>query len=105
MVTTVFAGPTVGEKLKMVGMILKVSAESACGRIVPDGANTVILAVDALAGTVTRIVVLLEIVKSGALMPPKFTADAAIKFVPLRTTLVVGRPFVGEKLVSFGATK
>ena len=66
----------------------------------PDGGETMILAVEVLAGTVTRIVLLLEMVKSEAFTLPKAIAEIAVKFVPFKTTLVLGPPLVGEKLVS-----
>jgi hypothetical protein len=99
-VTSVPTGPEVGEKFKIVGRILKSSVEVAAGRIVPAGGDTVILPVDAFAGTVTRMLVLLEMVKSLAATPPNEIAEMAVKFVPVSTTFVPGRPFVGEKLLN-----
>src|SRR5690349_20548372 len=83
----------------------KPSNDEAGERMVPDGGEMVMIAVDALVGTIAMIVVLFEMIKLSALKPPNWTADAAVKLVPLITTLVAGRPFVGEKLVNLGATK
>src|SRR4051812_35282244 len=63
-VTSVFVGPLPGEKLEMLGRILKPVAEETEPSKVPLGGKRVILPVEALAGTLTRMVVLLEIVKS-----------------------------------------
>jgi len=98
-------GPEVGEKFKMLGRIRKVVAESAGARMAPAGGKIVILAVETLAGTVTRMVLLFEIVKSVAFTLPKVIPEMAVKLVPARTTFVFERPFVGEKLTSFACAK
>ena len=105
MVTTVLEGPSVGDTLNMVGSILKLVVDCACGRIVSGGGEIVIGPVDAFVGRVAIIVVLFEIMKLRALTLPKVTAEIAVKLVPVITTLVYGRPLVGVKLVILGATK
>ena len=105
MVISVFEGPDAGEKLKIVGSILKLASDWAGEKIVPAGGEIIIGAVDTLLATVARIVVLLEIIKLRAGTPPKATAETAVKFTPVITTFVFGRPLAGEKLVIAGATK
>jgi hypothetical protein len=105
MVISVFEGPDDGEKLKIVGNILKLADDWAGEKMVPAGGEMIIGAVDTLLATIARIVVLLEIIKLRAGTLPKATAEAAVKFKPVMTTLVFGRPLVGEKLVIAGATK
>jgi len=105
MVTRVLGVPELGEKLKIVGNILKLVGDDAGVNTVPDGDDTTIWAVDALVGTVALIVLLSTTVKPSALALPNATLDAAIKFVPLMTILVFGRPLAGEKLVIAGAAK
>ena len=68
---------------------------------VPDGVVTVIAPVAAPAGTVAVICVD-ELTVKVAVVPPKRTAVAPVKFVPVITTDVPGAPLVGEKPVIVG---
>jgi hypothetical protein len=69
---------------------------------VPPGVVTAILPVVVPAGTVAVIRALLTTLKVAAL-PPKVTAVAPVKPVPLTLTLVPTGPEVGAKLVTVGA--
>lgn len=64
-----------------------------------EAGSTVIFPVDAFVGTVTRMVVLLDMVKSEALTLPNITPAEAVKLRPLMTTFVPGRLLAGAKLV------
>src|SRR3569833_2001539 len=98
-VTSVFVGPKPGEKLEMLGRILKSVADDCWANNVPLGGRMMILPLGAFAGTATRIVVLLDMVKSLAEMPPKVMPEQPMKLPPVRITFVPERPEAGEKLV------
>ena len=98
-VTNVFVAPKPGEKLEMLGRILKSVADWALPRIVPLGGETTIFPVGDPTGTVIRTVVLFEIVKSLTGTPPKVMPEQPMKLAPVRMTFVVARPEAGEKLL------
>ena len=104
-VTSVLVGPEPGEKLAMLGRILKSVAEGAGLSEVPHGGERAIFPEEAPAGTVTRIVVLFEIVKSLTVTPPMVMPEQPMKFAPVRMTFVPARPEAGEKLLTDACTK
>ena len=89
----------------MVGSMWKRAGELLGARMVPGGGKTVMTSLDALVGTAARMVVLLEIVKSEDATLPNMTPAEAVKFTPLITTFVPGRPLAGVKLATLGRTK
>ena len=89
----------VGVKLDIVGARVKLVALVA----VPPGVVTLILPVVAPAGTVTVMLVALITVKLVAAVALNFTADASVKLVPVRVTMVPMPPRAGVKLDMVGA--
>jgi hypothetical protein len=100
-VTTVPTGPLVGVKPVTVGAgtTVKVPLLSPY----PAGVVTLILPVTAPAGTVSVIWVGELRVKGLPSVPPKLTAVAPLKFVPVTVTTVPTGPLVGVKPVIVGA--
>lgn len=95
MVTLVPTAPLVGvnEEMDGGGTTVKLVAEVA----VPPGVVTLIGPVDAAAGTVAVICVLLLTVNPTAVTELNLTAVAPLKFVPVMVTLVATGPLVGVK--------
>src|SRR6185312_4039018 len=84
---------------------LKSVADVAVDKIVPLGGETEIFPVETPFGTVTRMVVLFEMVKSLAATLPKLMPEMPIKLAPVRITFVPVRPEAGTKLVIDDWTK
>src|SRR5690349_2631435 len=99
--TVVPGGPNVGEKPDKVGRTTKFEGEKAEA----PGTTTRINPLRAPAGTATTRFELFMTEKLLAATPPKETAVAPTRLVPLSTTLVFARPEVGAKLVSVGLPK
>jgi len=71
----------------------------------PPGVVTVIFPVVAPAGTVAVMVVAFTTLKVVAAMPLNCTAEALVRFVPVRVILAPTPALVGVKEVNFGATR
>jgi len=100
MVTTVPTLPLGGEKLRIVGVTLKVPELVA----EPPGVVTTIFPVLAPLGTVAVILLPEFTVKVVAGTPPKVTFVVWIRPVPLMVTEVPIGPLGGEKLPRVGVT-
>src|ERR1019366_2414140 len=98
MVTTVPTLPLGGEKLRIVGVTLKVAELVA----VPPGVVTAIFPVLAPLGTVAVILLSEFTVNVVAVTPPKVTFVAWVSPVPLRVTEGPIGPLGGEKLATVG---
>src|SRR5882762_8903856 len=98
-VTLVPAGPLPGVKLVMVGGLSTVKLLALLAA--PPGAVTLIVPLEAPAGTVAWIAVA-ELTAKLARVPLNCTAVAPVKFVPLIVTLVPAGPLPGVKLVTVG---
>ena len=105
MVTTVPWAPEVGVKAVMMGTRTKVKVGGVHVVLVaiPPGAVTANVPVVPLP-TVALRVVLLVTEKEDTAVPPTVTADASVKFVPVRVTTVPGPPEVGVNEVRVGGT-
>ena len=102
MVMTVPVPPLVGVNDTMLGPVRKVKALVLV--VVPPGVVTVMVPVAPLP-TVAVSEVALPTVKEAAAVPPKATAVAPVKFVPVRLTTVPTPPLVGVNEVIVGAEK
>ncbi|HEU5395778.1 MAG TPA: hypothetical protein VFV81_01330, partial [Verrucomicrobiae bacterium] len=84
---------------------MKLLDDEAGGKTAPDGGETAIMPVETFVATVALMVLLSTMLTNEALTPPNCTAEQPVKFLPVMTMLVSGRPVAGEKLVIAGWTK
>jgi hypothetical protein len=97
-------GPAlIGEKLVIVGGGARKTNPPRVGE--PPGVVTWTFPDKLPAATMAVIVVLLTTKKLVAATPPKLTAVAPVKFVPVIVTIAVAAALVGKKLVMVGARK
>src|SRR5205085_5750372 len=100
MITLVFAGPTVGMKLLILGSTLKLLRLVA---VAPAVVVTLILPVVASAGTMAVIEVADTTVKLVAAVPLNLTAVAPVKFVPVIVTVAPILPLSGVNELMVGS--